>query len=75
MGRIEVILFAKLVEYRTHFLTTELADSVPRMVKNSAEHFDRENKGVETRQAVQSQLKCPRELVRRRSNLGAEKHH
>ncbi len=44
-----------------------------RVVKYSAEHFDRENRGVETRQAVQSQLKCPRALVRRRSNLGAEK--
>ena len=39
----------------------------------SNEHFDRENKGIETRQAVRSQLKCPCALVRRRSNLGAEK--
>jgi hypothetical protein len=52
----------------------ELAQKTPECRDGQhAEHFDRENKGVETWQAVQSQLKYPRELVRRRSNLGAEK--
>jgi hypothetical protein len=46
---------------------------VPEWSKYSTEHFDRENRGVESLEAVQFQMKCHRESLRRQFHLGAEK--